>query len=312
MAVAIGTGVAFGIVPAVSASRPDLHDTLKEGTRGSTSGRGRLRQALVVTEVALSLVLLVGAGLMVRSFMRLRNVDPGYRPDHALMLRVSLPVPDSNIGADERARFLSFYDRAIGRLRQLPGVGAVGACNLVPLDGNMTDRLFDIEGYTPGLRDMKPDAQNRQVVGDYFRAVGIPLISGRFVGDADDARSPRVVVVNDSFAKRFFPRGDAIGKRIRLGALGPKEFPWGTIVGVVGDVRAYGLDEQPKPEMYWAAAQNETSPSMALIARTAGEPSALTNAARGAIGEVDPGSRSSTCSRSRRWCRARSASAASR
>jgi len=174
-------------------------------------------------------------------------------------------------------------------LRQLPGVGAVGACNLVPLDGNMTDRLFDIEGYTPGPQDMRPDAQNRQVVGDYFRAVGIPLISGRFLADSDDAKSPRVVVVNNSFAKKFFPHGDVLGKRIRLGALGPKGFPWGTIVGVVGDVHAYGLDEQPQPEMYWASAQNETSPSMALIARTAGEPSALTNAARAAIAEVDPG-----------------------
>jgi len=287
--VALATGVAFGLVPALSASRPDLHDTLKEGSRGTTSGRGRLRKALVVAEVALSLVLLVGAGLMVRSFLRLRNVDPGFRPDHALMLRVSLPVPDSSISDADRARFVSFYDRTVKRLRQLPGVGAVGGCNLVPLDGGMTDRLFDIEGYTPTTHDEHPDAQMRQIVGDYFQALRIPLVAGRFMSESDSAETPRVVVVNNAFAKKFFPKGDALGKRIRLGALGPKEFPWGTIVGIVGDVRAYGLDAKPQPEMYWSVMQNEPHASLAFVMRTEREPGALTNAVRGAMAEVDSG-----------------------
>jgi len=287
-AVAIATGAAFGLVPAIAASRPDLQSSLKDGSRGATAGRGRLRKALVIAEVALSLVLLVGAGLMVRSFLRLRNVDPGFRPDHALMLRVSLPVPDSNVSDSDRKRFAAFYERAVDRLGRLPGVSAVGGCNLIPLDGGQTDRLFDIEGYAPGPQDERPDAQNRQVVGDYFRAIGIPLVRGRFFAASDTRDAPPVVVVNATFAKKFFPHGDALGKRIRLGALGPLEFPWGTIVGVVGDVRAYGLDDAPKPEMYWSALQGQTYPSMALVMRTTGEPTALGATARAAIAEVDP------------------------
>jgi putative ABC transport system permease protein len=287
-AIAVATGVGFGLVPAISASRPDLQGSLKDGTRGTTVGRGRLRKALVVSEVALSLVLLVGAGLMVRSFLKLRDVDPGFRPDHALMLRVSLPVPDSNVSDADRTRFAGFYDRAVNRLRQLPGVTAAGGCTLIPLDGGMTDRLFDIEGYAPGPADEHPDAQNRQIIGDYFPAIGIPLKSGRLPGAGDDAHAPPVVVVNDTFAKKFFPRGDVLGKRIRLGALGPLEFPWGTIVGVVGDVRAYGLDEKPMPEMYWSALQGRTHPAIALVMRTSGEPTALGATARAALAEVDP------------------------
>jgi len=285
--VAVATGVGFGLAPAIAASRPELQSSLKDGTRGTTAGRGRLRQALVVSEVALSLVLLVGAGLMVRSFLRLKNVDPGFRPDHALMLRVSLPVPDSNVSDADRARFSAFYERTLERMRQLPGVATVGACNMVPLDGGMTDRLFDIEGYTPGPNDMHPDAQNRQIAGDWFGAIGVPLIHGRFIAPSDDAQAPKVVVVNQEFGKKFFPKGDVLGKRIRLGNLAALEFPWATIVGVVGNIRAYGLDQPVQPEMYWPAAQSRTNPAMAFVMRTHGDPAALGATVRGAMAEVD-------------------------
>ena len=286
-AVAVATGVGFGLAPAVAASRPDLQSSLKDGSRGATAGRGRLRKALVISEVALSLVLLVGAGLMVRSFMRLKNVDPGFRPDHALMLRVSLPVPNSNISDADRQRFQAFYDRTLDRLRRLPGVAAVGACNLVPLDGGMTDRLFDIEGYTPGPNEPHPDAQNRQVDGDWFAAIGIPLIRGRLIAPSDAAGAPKVVVINEELAKKFFPKGDALGKRIRLGNLGPQQFPWATIVGIVANVHAYGLDQPPMPEMYFPTAQSLTNPAIAFVMRTDGEPAALAATVRGAMAEVD-------------------------
>jgi predicted permease len=285
--VAVATGVGFGLVPAIAASRPDLHDTLKEGGRGTTSGRGRLRKALVIAEVALSLVLLVGAGLMVRSFLRLRSVDPGFRPDHALMLRVSLPVPDSNISDADRERFSRFYERTVTRLRQLPGVTAVGGGSMLPFDGQ-TDRLFNIEGYTPIDPGDRPDAQTRQVVGDLFSALGVPLRHGRLFADADNATAPAVAIVNESFAKKYFPKGDALGKRIGLGALAERKFPWTTIVGVVGDVRGYGLDAPPQPEMYFPAAQGGGSPAMSFVLRTSGEPTAVAASVRAALAEVAP------------------------
>jgi putative ABC transport system permease protein len=286
--VAIGTGIAFGLVPALAASRPDLHDALKEGSRGATGGRSRLRRGLVTAEVALSLVLLVGAGLMGRSFLRLRQVDPGFRPDHALTLRVSLPVPDSAVTARDTDRFVDFFTRATARLRQLPGVLAAGAGNIVPLDGNMTDRLIDIEGYQPRDAADMPDAQNRQVTSGWFAALGMPLLRGRVIEESDDARAPLVVVVNQSFARRYFPAGEAVGRRLRLGRL-THEFPWATIVGVVGDVRGSGLDAPFEPEMYWPVAQIRNTPAMAIVVRTRGEPAAMAGAVRTALAEVDPG-----------------------
>jgi predicted permease len=155
-AIAIATGIVFGLVPAIWSSRSNLVGALKEGSRGATAGHGRLRKALVVAEVALSLMLLVGAGLMLRSFSRLRDVNPGFRTDHALTLRISLPVPDGQISAADEDRFVNFFDRALARLRELPGVSAAGATNMIPLDGNGTDRLIDVEGYVPRDAADKP------------------------------------------------------------------------------------------------------------------------------------------------------------
>ncbi|HEX3143647.1 MAG TPA: ABC transporter permease [Pyrinomonadaceae bacterium] len=287
-AIAVITGVVFGLVPAIWSRGTNLTDTLKEGSRGSTSGQGRLRKALVVAEVALSLMLLVGAGLMLRSFSQLRQVNPGFRTDHALTLRVSLPVPDGEISAADGDRFVSFFDRALARIRELPGVTAAGATNMIPLDGNGTDRLIEIEGYVPRDKADMPDAQNRQATPGWFTAMGIPLVRGRLIEPADDGNAPRVVVVNDTFAKRFFPNGDAIGKRIRLGRL-TREFAWTTIVGVVGDVRGFALDEPPLPTMYWPVAQIRATPSLAIVVRTQGDPAALTSAVRTSIAEIDPG-----------------------
>jgi putative ABC transport system permease protein len=285
-AIALATGIVFGVVPAIWATRAELVGALKEGSRGATAGGGRLRKALVVAEVALSLMLLVGAGLMFRSFSQLRQVNPGFNPDHALTLRVSLPVPDGQISEADQDRFVSFFDRTLTRLSALPGVTAAGATNMIPLDGNGTDRLIEIEGYVPRDQADMPDADNRQTTPGWFAAMGIPLVRGRLIEFADNKQAPRVVVVNETFAKRFFPNSDAIGRRIRLGKL-TAEFPWATVVGVVGDVRGSALDAPPQPTMYWPVAQTHGTAALAIVIRTDGDPGALASAVRGAIAEID-------------------------
>src|SRR5262249_51833957 len=159
----------------LAASRPDLHDALKDGTRGTSSARGRLRKALVVSEVALSLVLLVGTGLMLRSFLRLRAVDPGFRPDGVLTLRVSLPSPLGAASEADRDRYVSFFERATARVGALPGVQHVGAVSMLPLDGSSTDLMFEIEGYTPPTMGEAPDAEMREVTPGYFEAIRMRL-----------------------------------------------------------------------------------------------------------------------------------------
>jgi putative ABC transport system permease protein len=285
-AIALTTGIVFGLLPAFWGPRVELTDALKEGGRGGTSGGGRLRKLLVVAEVALSVMLLVGAGLMLRSFSHLRSVNPGFRTDHALTLRVSLPVPEGRITAADEARFMSFFDRTLARLSELPGVAAAGAANMIPLDGNGTDRLIEVEGYVPRDQADMPDAQNRQATAGWFAAMGIPLVRGRLIERSDDEKAQRVLVVNETFAKRFFPNGDAIGKRIRLGKL-TADFPWGTIVGIVGDVRGFALDEPPQPTMYWPVAQVRATPSLAIVVRTQSDPASLAGPVRDAIAEID-------------------------
>jgi putative ABC transport system permease protein len=285
-AIALTTGIVFGLLPAFWGPRVELTDALKEGGRGGTSGGGRLRKLLVVAEVALSVILLVGAGLMLRSFSHLRSVNPGFRTDHALTLRVSLPVPEGRITDADEARFMSFFDRTLARLSELPGVTAAGAANMIPLDGNGTDRLIEVEGYVPRDQADMPDAQNRQATAGWFAAMGIPLVRGRLIERSDDEKAQRVLVVNESFAKRFFPNGDAIGKRIRLGKL-TADFPWGTIVGIVGDVRGFALDEPPQPTMYWPVAQIRATPSLAIVVRTQSDPASLAGPVRDAIAEID-------------------------
>jgi putative ABC transport system permease protein len=283
-AIAVGSGLAFGLAPALAGSRPALHDTLKEGMFGSTSRGGRLRKALVVAQVAVSLVLLVGAGLMLRSFVRLRAVDPGFRPDHALTFRVSRPDP--NVPVPRAAPSADFFTRLTARLRQLPGVTAAGACNAVPLDGIRRGRLIEVEGYVPRDSADMPSAQNRQATPGWFASLGIPVVAGRAIEDSDVAGSPGVVVVNQSFVRRFFPGGDALGKRIRLGKL-TDEFPWATIVGVVGDVRGYGLEQPARSEMYWPLTQVGKT-ELAVVVRTGGDPRALAGSVRAVMAELDP------------------------
>jgi putative ABC transport system permease protein len=287
--VALVTGVGFGLAPALAGSRPDLNEGLKDGTRGTTSSRGRLRKTLVVAEVALSLVLLVGTGLMLRSFAKLRAVDPGIRADQVLTLHTSLPAPNGPPGDDDRARWVAWYERAARRLQALPGVNAVGAANVLPFDGNDTDNSFDIENYVPRSASDMPDNETREVLPGYFAALGIPLLRGRLLGDGDSGDAPGVVVINQAMARRYWPNGeDPIGRRLRLHTLG-KVKDWSTIVGIVGDVHGFGLDKPVRAEMYFPYAQLRRSASLAIVVRTDGDPAAMANAARVALAEIDPG-----------------------
>ena len=210
-----------------------------------------MRKALVVAEVALSLVLLVGTGLMVRSFMRLRGVDPGFQPDHVLTLSVSLPVADGTYHR-RRSRALRALlhrrsTRVCARCPASPPSAASTSCRFA---ATRTDISFEIEGFTPARRADKPDCETREVAGDWFAAMGIPIVNGpRFLpSDSDDA--PRVVIVNQAWVRKYSPDRDPLGRRIRLGHRADKDPPWATIVGVIGDVHGYGLDAPPRTEMY--------------------------------------------------------------
>src|SRR5881296_1367840 len=252
LAICVGTGIIFGLAPGLASSRPKLTEALKEGGRGSTVGtrRNRLRNGLVIAEVALALVLLSGAGLLIKSFARLQNVNPGFNPRDALTFEISLP----KIQYPDNLSMVRFNNEAQRRIAALPGVQAAGFSTILPLAGTNGDSSFAIEGQPSNDRNPSPDEENRQVSPDYFRALEIPLIKGRFFTDADNADAPPVIIVNQAFAKKFWPNQDALGKRIVMGGMSAHP-NWITIVGVVGDVRHFGLDIDHKPEMYVPFAQ---------------------------------------------------------
>ncbi len=251
-AICVGTGIIFGLAPGLASARPELTEALKEGGRGSTQGarRNRLRNGLVIAEIALALVLLSGAGLLIKSFVRLQNVNPGFNPRGAVTFEISLPktqYPDD-------ASIVRFNNEAQRRIAALPSVQAAGFSTILPLAGSNSDSSFAIEGRTTNDNSPTPDEENRQVSPDYFRALETPLIKGRFFTDADNADAPLVIIVNQAFAKKFWPNENALGKRIVMGGMSddPK---WITIVGIVGDIHHFGLDVDPKPEMYVPFAQ---------------------------------------------------------
>jgi putative ABC transport system permease protein len=283
LAIAVGTGLIFGLVPGLASARPELTEALKEGGRSSTqgAGRNRLRNGLVIAEVALALVLLSGAGLLMKSFARLQNVNPGFNPRNALTFEVSLP----KIQYPDDPSIVRFNNEAQRRIAALPGVQTVGFSTILPLAGTNSDSSFAIEGQPSNDRTPSPDEENRQVSPDYFRALEIPLIKGRFFTDADKTDAPPVIIVNQAFAKKFWPNQDALGKRIVMG--GMSEHPnWITIVGVVGDVRHFGLDIDPKPEMYVPFAQAPYFTTIYVI-RSNQDPRSLLPAIRREIQAID-------------------------
>jgi putative ABC transport system permease protein len=281
--ISLFTGLIFGLIPAVQASRFNLNETLKEAGRGSsdTAHGGRVRSVLVVAEMALALVLLVGAGLMVRSFMQLHQVDPGFRPDRVLAIEFLLPRAKY---ADEAGQ-TSFYTQLLSRVSNLSGVETAGLGEALPLSGGVNMIAFSIEG-RPQLQptDNTPDAEYRVVSSGYFNTLGIPLVRGRLFNEQDSRDTPIVMVINETLARRHFPGEDPIGKRINLG--NPNTSPWRTIVGIVADTRHKGLQEDPYPQMYGDYTQLARS-SLTLVARTSSDPMSLVGAIRSQVQEMD-------------------------
>lgn len=287
LALGVATGIVFGLVPALQASRPDLRDALREGGRGATGGvrRNRTRAALVVGEVATALVLLVGAGLLLRSFQRLLSIDPGFRADHVLTFGIALPVPnDPTTGRYfPRAARTAFYERVLDEVRRIPGVTSAGATSFLPLAGSNQIRL-EVPGRETG-RDAAPRVVEwRITTPGFLPTLGIPLLQGRDFLPSDDSTAARVAIVSRSLAKRFFPGRSAIGERVRPGAPDAPEL---TIVGVAGDVRHEALDADAAPTIYVPHAQVPAG-GMSIVARTGMDPMRLANAAAAAVRKVDP------------------------
>ena len=274
------TGVVFGLVPALQASKTNLNDTLKDASRGTTGSlrRNRVRSALVIVEVALSLVLLIGAGLFIRSFVRLQNVETGFNPQNLLVANISL-TPSRYSQPTQRG---AFYRRLSEELASLPGVVSVGAAQSLPLTGSDARSPVAIDGRPVIPIGERPIVSVNIIASDYFRTMGIPLLQGRYFGDQDNETAPVTVMINQSFARRFFPDEDPVGKRVLTGGA-----PLGReIIGVVGDVRHTGLDTAPA-EAFYLSANQRPSLSMAVVVRTTGAPLSLSNAVRSRVTALD-------------------------
>ncbi|HMI87858.1 MAG TPA: ABC transporter permease [Polyangiaceae bacterium] len=278
-ALSLVTGIAFGIVPAVQANRIDLTEALKEGGRGTSEGgrRKKLRGALVVAEIAVTLVLLAGAGLLIRSFVRLQNVSPGFEPADAFAVEISLSKEKYGTPIQQA----EFVAQAKSRLGALPGVLAVGASQAVPFVGGGSVRRFKIEG-RPVTSDSPPSAFYA-VTADYFQSMKIPVLSGRALQRSDVGTSLMVVVINESMAKKLFADTDPIGRRISIGT---KAEVWREIVGVVGDVKHFKLDETPPLQTY-APFDQASDDYVVFVLRTASAIAGLPPAIRSAIHAVD-------------------------
>jgi predicted permease len=292
-AVSLLTGIVFGLVPALHASKVDLNESLKEGSRGATEGpkRGRLRGLLVVAEFAIALVLLAGAGLLLKSFARVQEVSPGFDASNVLTMRVVLPETKYKAYDEHRA----FFSNLFARLRALPGVEAVGANNLLPFNGSGGSRGFLIDGRPVPPGQPHPEEQLRFITPGYFEAMRIPLLRGRDFGERDISGAPRVAVVSRSMAERYWPGEEAIGKRFAYSGLRQGDKPdWIEIVGIVGDIKHRGLDVESKPEIYVPVYQplftNRPTPPLSLYVavRTSGDPALLARAARREVMAVDP------------------------
>ncbi len=280
-AASVLTGILFGMAPAIQGSRANLNAALTEGGRGGTAGRAakRLRSALVVAEIALALLVLIGAGLLLKSFSRLAGVDPGFQPHGLLTLRVPLGGGRNN-AIDRR---VAFFRQATDRVAALPGVRSVGAVSELPLAGLGLGSMFWIDGRPLPPAEQRPVAMTRGVTPDYFRSIGIPLIAGRFFNDADTAASQPVAIIDSTLAKRFWPQGGAIGGRVITDANEKVE----EIVGVVGKVKADKLDGDDWPAIYMPHTQKHDQ-TMILAVRTAGEPMAAAPAVVRTVHDLDP------------------------
>lgn len=287
------TAILFGIFPAMQTGHVDVNEALREGGRSQTAGRkqNRTLSAIVAAQFAFALVLLVGAGLLIRSFDKLLATDPGFQPDHVLSMSLSVPASAYPGGAQVR----QFYQRVMGSIRNVPGVASAAIATSLPpsIDEH---RVFSINGQMPETLRLSRSVAHIWMKGDFFQAMGIPLKRGRFPDERDGQNARKVVVIGDTLARRFWPGSDPIGKQIKWGEAGSKA-PWLTIVGVVGDVKPEGLDRETEPETYVPYEQvsdddlgdNATGAmrSVNVVVRTAVEPKAEIEALRTRIHAID-------------------------
>jgi putative ABC transport system permease protein len=296
LGLAVLTGVICGLAPAFAAIRTNVNDTLKEGGRTGTSGGGhaRLRSALVIAEIAVALVLLTASGLLLRSFEKMREVDLGFRPDHTLAASYGLPRNEYS----NQTTINTFNHELLRRLQQLPGVKSVGLTSFLPASGNNNNSVFVAEGYVAPKDSGLDLATTISVEGDYFQAMGIPLLHGRFLTEDDKEGAQLVVVVNRKLAEKSWPGQDPIGKRLRLGTENMST-PWATVVGEVADVKEGSPDSEGKQQYYFNVAQSEqlmgslASPTDLngdggyIALRTALPPEQMENALRATVRSID-------------------------
>jgi len=277
----LATGLVFGLVPGVAAARGNTSEMLKDDSARGSAGRGTgvTRATLVVAETALALMLLVGAGLLVKSFAHLQDVDPGFAPDNVLTAQIGLPAARYPDAAARGA----FWSRLVDRVSALPGVTAVGLTSNVPFNGRVSSGSYSIVGYTPGPNEARPHGRQEVVGGDYFAVMRIPLVAGRVFTAGDTGDAPPVVVIDQYLADRYFAGRDPLGQQISRG--GPTPF---TIVGVVGTINAIDLGEPvAKERIYYPVAQTPLA-GMGLVVRTAVDPFSLVAQVRAAVEAIDP------------------------
>jgi putative ABC transport system permease protein len=285
LGIAVVSGILFGLAPALQVRRADLQRSLKEGGRGNSGDRGGLavRRTLVVCTVALALTLLTGAGLLIRSFARVVDVNPGFDADRLLTFQISLPAAKY----DSAAKQVLVSSQLQQAVAAVPGVKAVGTTTNIPFSGNFSTGSFSVEGYQPAKGEPMPWGDQRIVSPGFQQALGMPRKAGRFFTDQDQRGSPLVAVVDESLARRYFPGGNAVGKRITYSDLGAPDIRWIEIVGVVGHVMHEGLDAQGRVQVYRPLAQVPVS-VQGFVIRTAGQPDELLNSIRQAVRSVDP------------------------
>ena len=279
--IALLTGVIFGLAPAVQLSKAELNEALKDTSRGSTGGikRARTRSILVVVEVALSVILLIGAGLLIKSFVLLQSVETGFNPERLLVANISLPTSRYA----EPAQRSSFYTRLCQELAAVPGVVSTGITQSLPLSGADARSPIAIDGRPVPPFAERPIVTLSIVSPEYFETMGIPLLQGRTFTEQDNATAPVTTIINQSFARRFFPDENPVGKRILTGAaqVQPRE-----IIGVVGDVRQIGLDTSPA-EAFYLSSNQRPQLAMSVVVRTEGAPLSLSSAVRGRVLAID-------------------------
>ncbi|HET9528334.1 MAG TPA: ABC transporter permease, partial [Pyrinomonadaceae bacterium] len=274
------TGIVFGLVPALQSSRLDLTEVLKEGGRHASAGAGqRLRSAMVVGEIALAVVLLVGAGLMMKSLLRLLQTNVGFNTENLLTMRIVLPPAKY----PEAPQVFNFYTQLQERVRSLPGVVGAGTVDILPLNGGNTTR-FNVDGDPLPPPGKETEANVRVVNEHYFQTIGVPLLSGRLFDERDQDGAPTVVIIGKTIADRIFAGRDPIGRKLRYASVQADPV---TIVGVVGDVKITGLDEEVRPVLYYPFRQAGDY-SSSLVVRTNSDPTTLANAVRGEVRNLDP------------------------